>query len=171
MEANSQNEQPCMPSKPEKEHQWLRKFAGRWTAEMEADMGPGQPPCKSKGSESVRFLGDLWMIADGEGEMPDGTKGHMVLTIGYDTAKKKFVGSWFGSMMSNMWVYEGELDASGKVLTLNTEGPSMTNPGKLSKYRDVHTMITNDERELRSWLQHDDGEWRPFMRAIYKRAK
>jgi Protein of unknown function (DUF1579) len=31
--------------------------------------------------------------------------------------KKRFVGTWIGSMMTYMWVYDGELDRSERVLT------------------------------------------------------
>ena len=43
-------------------------------------------------------------------------------------------------MMTHLWGYDGELAASGKVLTLNAEGPDMSPgaaPGKLARYRDV----------------------------------
>jgi uncharacterized protein DUF1579 len=46
------------------------------------------------------------------------------MTLGYDPEKKQYVGTWVGSMMSYLWVYDGSLDAEEKVLTLNAEGPS-----------------------------------------------
>jgi hypothetical protein len=44
-------------SEPQPQHQWLQKLVGDWTYEGEALMGPGQPPIKSEGTESVRSLG------------------------------------------------------------------------------------------------------------------
>jgi len=41
-----------------------------------------------------------------------------MMTLGYDPQKKRYLGTWIGSMMSHLWVYEVELDASGSVLTL-----------------------------------------------------
>ena len=37
-------------------------------------------------------------------------------------------------MMTNLWVYEGELDAAGKVLTLDADGPSVADQTKTAKY-------------------------------------
>jgi hypothetical protein len=88
-----------MQSEPQKEHAWFKQMVGRWTMEGEAMMGPDQPPMRSKGVETVSMLGDLWMVADGEAEMPGGQKGKMTMTLGYDPRKKRYVGTWVGSMM------------------------------------------------------------------------
>jgi Protein of unknown function (DUF1579) len=65
---------------PQKEHQWLDQLIGKWTYESECSMGPDQPPSKFKGTEVVRSLGGVWMIAEGEGEMPDGSLGQTIMT-------------------------------------------------------------------------------------------
>ena len=72
---------------------------------------------------------------------------------------KKFVGTFIGSMMTNLWVYDGSLDASQKVLTLDTEGPGMTGDGKIVKYQDVIEFKSDDQRTLTSRVQGEDGEW------------
>jgi Protein of unknown function (DUF1579) len=135
----------------EKEHQWLQKFVGEWTYEVEAMMGPDQPVEKFAGSESVRSIGDFWVQCEGHGQMCDasdtaGTVGTAitVMTLGYDPQKRCFVGTWIGSMMSHLWVYDGFLDASEKVLTLNAEGPSSTAEGKLGKFKDVIEFKSDD---------------------------
>jgi len=163
-----------MQAKPVKQHKWLHQLVGNWVYETEVSMKPGEPPKKFKGKESVSSMGGLWVMAAGSGEMPGGGKATMLMTIGYDPAKKKFVGSWVGSMMHNMWVYEGEL--KGKVLTLNTVGPSWTKEGKVqkgksAKYRDVITMVGKDKRRLDSFLQGPGGKWVPMMTALYTRKK
>ena len=58
----------------------------------------------------------------------------MLMTLGYDPAKKRFVGTWVGSMMAHLWVYEGSMDAEEKVLTLSAEGPSCMEEGKASAF-------------------------------------
>jgi hypothetical protein len=154
-----------------KEHKWLERFAGEWTWEMEAAMEPGKSPVKHTGTESVRSLGGFWIIAEGHGEMPEGGPATTMMTLGFDPQKKRFVGTFVGSMMTNMWVYEGELDASGNVLTLNTEGPSMSAEGKIAKYQDIIEVRSDDHRIMTSQALGEDGKWQRVMSADYRRKK
>src|SRR5688572_23347061 len=101
-----------MQAEPQKEHQWLQKLVGDWTMEGECSMGPDQPPMKSMGVESVRSLGGLWTVAEGKGDMPEGGPCSMIMTLGYDPRTKRYVGTWIGSMMTHLWIYDGELDAT-----------------------------------------------------------
>jgi hypothetical protein len=162
-----------MQATPQKEHRWLQGLVGEWTSEAEMSMEAGQPTEKCKGTESVRSLGDLWVLAEGRGEMPGGGAATMMLTLGYDPQKQRFVGTWVGSMMTHLWVYDGFLDAAGRVLTLEAEGPDMSDmsgPGaKMAKYRDVITLESDDHRVLTSHMLGDDGQWQPFMTAHYRR--
>jgi len=159
----------CEPQKGQKEHQWLMQLLGEWAYETEMIMEPGKPPMRCTGTERVRALGDLWVLCEGEGKMPDGGTGSMLMTLGYDPAKGRYVGSWTGSMMTHMFVYTGILDASEKSLTLDTEGPSWTAEGKTSPYQDVIQIIGADHRMLRSRSPGEDGTWREFMTAHYRR--
>lgn len=158
-----------MEIKPQKEHAWLQKLVGEWSADMECVMGPDQPPMKSKGSETTRSIGGLWTMGEGTGEMPDGGKATSVMTLGYDPQKQRFVGTFIASMMTHMWKYEGTLDASGKVLTLDTEGPGMSGDGQMMKYQDIMTFVDDDHRILTSRVQGEDGNWTQFMTAHYHR--
>ncbi|MCL4854654.1 MAG: DUF1579 family protein [Bryobacteraceae bacterium] len=156
---------------PQKEHQWLQKLAGEWTFEVEATMAPGQPPVKSTGTEVVRPLGGFWILAEGHGEMPGGGPATTIVTLGYDPQKKRFVGTFIGSMMSNLWVYDGELDAAERVLTLDAEGPHMAVKGKLAKYKDIIEIKSDDHRILRSEMLGDDGKWQEIMTMHYRRKR
>ena len=160
-----------MKVEPQKEHQWLHKLVGEWTCEAEATMEPGKPPEKSSGTESVRSLGGLWILAEGQGEMPGCGPATMMMTLGYDPQKKRYVGTWIGSMMTHLWVYDGSLDAAEKVLTLDAEGPSMAGDGKMAQYRDVIELKSDDHRVLTSHVRGDDGTWQAFMTAHYRRRK
>lgn len=155
---------------PQKEHHWLQRLVGEWESEMECVMAPGQPPMKSKGKESVRSLGGVWVLCEGQGEMPDGGVGVTQMTLGYDPARKRFLGTFIGSMMTHMWKYEGELDGGGAVLTLDTEGPSFTAEGKMAQYQDILEIKSDDHRVLSSQVKGDDGQWRRFMTAHYRRV-
>jgi len=160
-----------MNAEPQKEHQWLQKLVGEWTFEGECNMGPDQAPVKSTGSESVRSIGGLWVLCEGQGEMPGGGPCTTMMTIGYDPQKKRYAGTWIGSMMTNLWVYDGSLDAAGKVLTLSTEGPDMAAEGKTAKYKDVIEFKSDDHRTLTSHMMGQDGKWQHFMTANYRRKK
>ena len=159
-----------MFAKPQKEHDWLNQLVGEWTSEMDCAMGPDQPRSKSKGRETVRSLGALWTLCEGEGEMPDGSTGKTLLTLGFDPAKGRFVGSWIGSMMTHLWIYDGALDESGKVLTLESSGPNVMGDGAIIPYRDVITMVGPDHRMLTSYTPDGNGGWTEFMTAHYRRT-
>ena len=172
--------EPPMIAEPQKEHHWLQKLVGDWTYESEASMGPDTPPISCEGTESVRSIGGLWIVAEGQGdwivaegkrETPGGPPMTTLLTIGYDPQTKRFVGTFIGSMMANLWVYDGELDEAEKVLTLNAEGPDFTQPGKTGKYKDVIEFKNEDHRLFTSHALGDDGQWHQFMTANYRRKK
>ncbi|BCL74827.1 hypothetical protein JHS3_05630 [Jeongeupia sp. HS-3] len=151
------------------QHRWLQQLVGDWTFECEMLMAPEQPAAKSGGTESVRALGDLWVLCEGRGTMPDGDPCTMLMTLGFDPARQRFIGSWVGSMMAHMWVYDGELDASGRILTLTSTGPDCLNPGQTNTYHDVIEIIDAKQRVMRSEAQGADGVWAPFMTARYIR--
>ena len=157
-----------MQSEPQKEHAWFKQLVGEWTMQGEAVMGPDQPPMKSKGVESVSMLGDCWMVAEGEAEMPDGQKGKMIMTLGYDPRKKRYVGTWVGSMMDHMWVYDGEMDAAGTTLTLAAEGPDFTDPTKTTTFHDIIS-FADGVRTLTARFLGPDGQWNEMMKSIYTR--
>jgi hypothetical protein len=156
---SAQQQETMTQAKPQEEHVWLKRFLGDWESEGEG----------VNGVESVRALGDLWIVADGQGEMPDGDASATQMTLGFDPDRKRFVGTWVGSMMTYQWVYDGELDASGKVLTLNCEGPAFDGSGKMMPYRDVHEFVSDDHRQLKAYTQNEDGSWKHFMTTDYKR--
>lgn len=158
-----------MQARPQKEHDWLQQLVGDWTVEMSCQMGPGQPPVTSTGQESVHSLGGLWTIGEGTGQGPDGAPVSSVMTLGFDPGKGRYVGTFIASIMTQLWRYEGSLDAASKVLTLDTEGPSMSGDGSLAKYQDVLTVLSPDHRMLTSRLLGEDGNWTEFMTAHYRR--
>jgi hypothetical protein len=160
---------PKMPA-PLKEHVWLKQLEGEWESEAEAIMEPGKPPVKSKGTESVRTLGGFWSVAEMKGDCM-GVQVTGLMTIGYDPQTKKYVGTWVCSMCDWLCRYEGAVDASGKVLTLDTEGPSPADPGKKVKMRDVIEVKDKDHKVLTSYIQAEDGKWVQFMIMNSRRKK
>jgi len=91
------------------------------------------------------------------------------MTLGYDPQKQRYVGTWIGSMMTYLWRYEGELDAAETGLTLNSEGPAMTDDAKMANYKDVIEFKSDDHRVMTSHVLSDDGQWHHFMTINYWR--
>jgi hypothetical protein len=94
-----------------------------------------------------------------------------IMTLGYDPQAKRFVGTFIASMMTYLWIYNGSLDAAGKVLTLDAEGPDFSGGPNLVKYQDSIEFVNDDHRILRSQLLGPDGKWNHFMTAHYRRRK
>ena len=159
-----------MPA-PQKEHQWLHKLVGDWTCESECSMGPDQSPMKNTGKETVRSLGGLWTVGEGENQMPDGDIFQSIMTLGYDPLLQRFVGTYVAGCMTHLWPYNGSLDANEKVLTLDSAGPSFVGDGTMAKYQDIIEFLSDDHRTLSSRYLGPDGQWVPFMKAHYHRVK
>ena len=157
-----------MQATPQKEHQWLDALVGDWSAEIECVMEPGKPAEITHATERVRSLGGLWIVAEGQGDMPGMGPTTSLLTIGYDPQRGRYVGSFVASMMTHQWVYEGALEGAVR-LALDTEGPGVTS-GSTAKYRDVMELVDRDHRTLTSHMLGDDGQWRVFMTARYRRT-
>lgn len=162
-------QQPEFPG-PEKEHQWLHKFVGEWTTTSKASMGPDQPPMECSGTIESRMIGEFWIINEMQSN-PQGMPMRGIQTIGYDAAKKKYVGTWVDSMMNHLWLYEGTVDESGNKLTLEAEGPNFMADGKLTKFRDAYEFKSPDQIIVSSSMLGEDGKWIPFMTGESMRKK
>ena len=71
--------------------------------------------------------------------------------------------------MTHLWPYVGSLDMTGKILTLDSEGPSFSGDGTMAKYQDIIEFVTKDYRTLTARVQSPDGSWQQFMIAHYRR--
>jgi hypothetical protein len=160
-----------MKAEPQqRQHQWLQELVGEWLVEGEATLGPDLPPEPMRGAETVRTLGGLWILAEGTSGMPGGGTATTLMTLGYDAQRNRFVGTFIGSMMTQLWVYDGVLDATGRVLTLETEGPNFTAGGATAKFRDRLELHADGHRSLTSYVLSEGEEWVGFMKARYRRA-
>lgn len=162
-------EQPEFPQ-PTKEHQLLEKFVGTWKTQSEGSMGPDQPPMKCKGTMKSRSLGGFWVINEMTGDMM-GTPMNGIQTIGYDTDKQKYVGTWVDSMMNHMWQYEGTVDDAGTTLTLEAEGPNFMAENTTTQFRDTYEFKSPDHIRTTSSMLGEDGKWVVFMTGDSRRTK
>jgi hypothetical protein len=161
-----------MHTEPHAEHAFLKKFLGRWRM-IAGDCAAGPDggdaaAADNEWIETVRPLGELFILAEARGTMPDdGRPAESAMVLGYDPRKGRYVGSWSGSMMDVFWVYEGT--AEGEVLTLESMGPDFNAPDTLIPYRDIYSFEGADRRTLTSRMKTADGEWVQVMTATYER--
>lgn len=151
------------------EHEWLRRLVGRWTIDAVAAMPEGQQ--QVTGRETVRMIGDAWIVCEGETTTGDGPPSTHVITLGYDGEKQQFVGTFIGSTMTHLWVYHGGLDEASRTLILDTEGPDFARPGTMSRYQDRLEIASRDRRVLSSHMPSPDGGWTEFMSMTYTRVE
>jgi len=149
---------------PTKEHEWLKQIVGEWDTEGEITMEPGKPPMKTKGAESGRMIGGFWAMLETKAEFTG------ILTLGYDPEKKKYVGTWVDSTSGHLWTYTGSVDAAGKMLTLDSEGPTNEGPGKTAKYRETIEIKDKDHKVFTSSIEKD-GKWVTPLTVKYQRKK
>jgi hypothetical protein len=150
------------------EHRWLQRLVGEWRFEGGCDMGEGQPAGRFEGRETVRGLGEAWIIGEGEGTSPEGQAHRSVMTLGFDPARGRFVGNFVSSMMTHQWVYDGEL--AGNVLTLDTTGPSFGGEAVLADYQDIITREGETARRMVSRMKQRDGGWKQIVEVLYQRV-
>jgi hypothetical protein len=167
--ADDEGAKQCPLPKASAEHVWLKQMVGEWKAKTEMYM-PEKPAMVSEGTESVRAIGEFWTSTEVKGTMMDMPfVGNM--TIGFNADKKKYVATWIDSMSGKLWEYEGSVDESGKVLTLETEGECPMNPGKKSKFKETLEIKDADHKVFTSRIKGDDGEWVTMMRSEAVRVK
>ena len=155
---------------PTAQHTWLQQLVGTWDVTSVAEMGEGVPPIEGKGTETVRGLGGLWIVAEGVGQM-DTMPMTSVMTLGYDPERGRFIGTWVDSTQTKMWTYTGTLDAARTTLTLEAEGPDFFEPTRTALFHDVILLEGPARKVLTSSIQGADGTWTSFMRATYTRRK
>ncbi|MDX9856823.1 MAG: DUF1579 domain-containing protein [candidate division Zixibacteria bacterium] len=160
-----------MKVETQKEHRWLQQLVGTWQCEHMATIEPGKKPELVTWTETVRSLDGVWIVGESSGDMPGCGNVTTIITLGFDAAKKRFVGTWVGSMMPHLWIYDGELDSSEKVLTLHSSGPAFDNPGHTTKFKDVIELRSNDERTLTGIMLDKDGKWSELMTMTQRRLK
>jgi hypothetical protein len=163
-------QEEMQPGSPLEQHEWLQRLVGEWTVSLDTVTEPGGDSTSPETRESIRSIGGLWIVAEGTADY-DGKPFTSLLTLGYDPAKKAFVGTWIDTLQTTMWSYVGHLDESKRVLTLEAEGPSFGDPDKTAKYRDQIELVGTDRKTMSSSMLGEDGNWMTYMTAEGRRVK
>lgn len=157
-----------MFAKPQSEHKWLEQLVGEWNFETVCQTPDGNSSTTA-GRMICRSLGGMWVICESTAESPEGGQYLTVMTVGFDIARNRYVGTFIGSMMANIWPYEGVMDPGGKRLPLNSEGPSFDGNGNC-QYRDIIEILDADSWLFTSELQDQEGNWVRFMNGRHTRC-
>lgn len=155
---------------PTAEHEWLQRLTGQWETEVEVMAEPGKPPLKVEATETTRRIGQLWVLTHAEAK-PSAMPFARALTLGYDPAKKKYVGTWVDSNSTYIGKSEGTLDAAGTTLTLEGEIPHPYDNVRLIKVREVIELKSPDHKVVTTSLQGDDGNWLTLVTVNARREK
>jgi Protein of unknown function (DUF1579) len=126
-----------MPIKPTAEHKIVTADEGTWDATIKSFENRDSEPVVSKGVEiNTVVTGGLWLSSVFKGDFGGmAFEGHG--QFGYDTNKKKYVGTWIDSMSPSLTVLEGNYDPETKTMTYTGDGICPIDGTKLS-----HKMVT-----------------------------
>jgi hypothetical protein len=111
----------------------------------------------------------LCLITDFQSEMAPGQQFHGHGTTAWDSAKKKYVGSWTDSWSKGIALSEGSYDAAAKTLTGWMEGPDMT--GRVVKSKTVVQYKDGGPRVMSMYQTGPDGKEAMVMKITYTRRK
>jgi hypothetical protein len=157
-------------AKPTSDHKLLAKDVGTWDATVKSWMsGPGSEPSVSKGVEVDKLLpGGLWLLNDFEAEF-GGMAFHGHGVTGYDTQKKKYIGTWVDSLATTIMTMEGSYDEGTHTLTMYGKGTDMA--GKPYDSKSTTKYLGSDERVFTMLVKSDEtkGEQVKMMEITYKR--
>lgn len=161
-------EMPKMPP-PTPQHKWLNKFVGRWSSQVTIYIPGQKKPMKASGTERYHTLGAYWLVGDIGGKMM-GMDLAALLTVGYDSAQKKYIGTWVDNGSGYMWKYIGSVDATGKKITLMTQGPCPMKGGQMVQFKEI-TEFKSANHKVYTSAMLDDGKWVTLMTIDSRRTR
>ena len=148
-------------------HDQLKRVVGNWTTEMSSYYPDPKNPTITKGRASYRMiLGGKFVQQRFFGEV-GGQKYEGIGISGYDTAKKKFIGTWKDSLNTGIMHMEGTYDVKTHTLT---EAGEMSTPQGIMKTKNTTKYVDKDHFVFTMYMVTPEGEQKAFSIA-YSRAK
>jgi len=126
--------------KPGSEQKVFQRMVGTWDATTVMQGSPA-----SKGVETDRMMGGLWLVAEFKGDMGGQPfEGHGI--YGYDPDKKKYVGAWIDTQSTSIQFQEGTLSPDGNSMTMTGEiknpmGAGMVTIKMVDAFTDDNTRV------------------------------
>lgn len=154
------------PVRPRPEHEFLKRFVGEWECTTETSFAPGKT-VTTKGTMTAHMIGNFWVVIDRKADI-GGYAYHGRATYGFNSRKKKYVGTWMDSMAPILWQYEGKAD--GDSLAVESEGPHPSLPGN-HKFRNTWDFKSDDEVVLTSEMEGRDGKMIGILKSTCRRKQ
>lgn len=145
---------------------WLRQLVGTWDGAGDLAADPAQPRIETHATESVRALGDCWIVLDTTSVVA-GHEQPSLMTLGFDPGAGEFLGTWIGGASSHLWRSKGWLDDTRTTLTIESRGPAPS--GEIARFRDTIELRSPDSRVLTSFAEQPDGTWSAFATMRFRR--
>lgn len=165
--------QESLLPKPTAEHKVLAAEEGTWDAVIKSyENGPESEPVLSRGVEvNTVITGGLWLASTFKGDFA-GMEFEGRGQFGYDSTKKKYVGTWIDSMSPSLTVLEGTYDAKTKTMTYRGDGVCPIDGSKLSQ-RMVTTLKDDGTREFTFYMagRPTGGKEVKAMQVVYTKRK
>jgi uncharacterized protein DUF1579 len=153
-------------AKPGPEHAVLGKLVGTWDVTVKDLTDPSAPKI-TKGTETDRMIGGLWLVSDVNGEYQGKPfLGHQV--VGYDQDQKQYVSVWVDNMSSTATTGEGNYDPTANKLTIKGTCTKMGHPiehTSVLEFKDADTLVCHMS------MAGADGKDTEVMTLEYKRRK
>jgi len=151
-------------------HAKLEPLVGRFEAQVQQWSSPDQPPSASTGVlENSWALGKRFILSQYHGEEP-GQSFEGLGLMGYDTTKKKYVGTWADSMSTALWpTGTGDVNDDGDAFTLSRV---MNDPltGLLIKIRDVTTIVDANHLTYEMFATYPGADEFKLLEVHYTRT-
>ncbi len=154
---------------PAEGHKPLEQMVGDWNYTLKYWSSPDAPPEESSGENEIEWiLGKRFLEMEVEGtSMGQPFKGMGI--IGYDNAKKEYVGMWVDSMGTGIMTSSGQYDTETNSFT---EKGTFTDPlsGQQS-FKGVTKIIDKDNFTYDMYIMAPGGEEVRVMEIKYTRDK
>lgn len=146
--------------------QVLKQDVGTWNCEVKFFADPSAPPTVSKGTETCFMVGDYWLVSNFKGDiMGTAFQGHS--QTGFDSATKKFVGTWIDSMSPFAMTTEGSWDEKTQTVTSTGVGKDPT--GNETKHK-MTVVYNKDGSRSFTMFGEVNGEFVKMMEIDYTKA-
>lgn len=126
---------------PTFQHELIARTAGVWDVDCEYFLDPANP-IETKAVETITMLGPFWAVSRFEGEFM-GKPFVGAATLGFDPMRGMFVSTWVDSKSPHLNRFEGSIDETGKVLTLEGENQNPMS-GEPTMFRAVEEFVSSD---------------------------